>query len=89
MNPIREGLERLRESGWRHDIGTCMYLSIMGSAEQELAILDAVSLEQFPERAKLRSWDNPTFAVNDNAETTFDDIERIMEKAALRLDEIV
>lgn len=93
---VREALDLLRRDGWCKGKGFdekgrhCIVgagISVHYSAEDALA-LHAVAREQYPDRIGWTTLASAA-AFNDHAETTFEDVERVMEKAALRLDEAV
>jgi hypothetical protein len=100
-NPERVVLETLQGgSKWTkqtyEDGGGRMCL--VGAARKKrcaskLSNLAAVIKEQYPERtfdpAPISSSSGTVIAFNDHAKTTWADVERVLEKAALRRDEML
>lgn len=93
---VREALDLLRRDGWckgkqedergRHCIVGAAHC--VGAYQEDFIALDAVAEQQYLDRVGSGLL-VPAAALNDHPDTTFEDIERVMEKAALRLDEAV
>lgn len=104
MNELREKLERVRAGAWtkgspfiRPEAQECLRYRRFddeGSCLSDLAgaALRQVIDEQYPDRvAAFRDlWDSCVIVgFNDDPRTTQADVERVLEKAAIRLDEVV
>lgn len=103
-NKIREGIEVLAEYGWRKNAfgnaknGFCILGAVretMGGQmfchnifnTNEHSTLRDVILEQFPDRVNPLSDVVPNF--NDHDSTKIEDVILVMEKAAIKMDEVV
>lgn len=100
-NPFEKVLDRLKEKGWRQgDYGpkqgpNCLVGGLLvvtgkkvhesyGSKESQL--LDKVVTEHYSDRAIVGNMTHiPNF--NDHPDTTFTDVERVLEKAAVKWEE--
>ena len=92
-NPFEKVLDRLREKGWRQ--GSMGDLEkgpncIAGAGNSVLMahhyrILESILDDQYPERTSGRMCPTPNF--NDHPDTTFSDVERVLEKAAVKWEE--
>lgn len=95
-NPFREGLEVLREKGWcqgaiEDDKGRkCAIggLLLTNPTTNSLPFLAEITEELFPDRYRI-SNKHPVAIFNDHPHTTFEDVEAVFEKAAVRWDERV
>ena len=100
MNKIREALEYLDGGGlWiKGDFegpdGTCCLLGaldVVGAeilGREESAVEDTIR-EQYPDRFNPYGNLRPVAMFNDDLRTTWLDAERVMKKAAMKLDELV
>lgn len=100
-NPFEKVLDRLREKGWRKGdygpksgpnciVGGLLEITGMTIRESYLSpekvMLDSIVTEQFWERAvRGRMTHIPNF--NDHPDTTFSDVEKVLEKAAVKWEE--
>ena len=93
-NPFEKVLDRLREKGWQKGgygpaagpnciAGAAMYVEQTCPFD----ILDKLVGEQYPERAKHQISLGITAFFNDHSDTTFTDVERVLEKAAVKWEE--
>jgi hypothetical protein len=105
MNKIDAMLSQLREYGWTKeeyfgDDGTCCILGAhknqvqIGNESGYSNLVGAVILEQYPDRLDIAPHLGATTWVyipefNDHEDTTFADVELVLEKASLRLEEEV
>lgn len=103
MNSIREA-SKVIQRGWikgqssdgqgKFCMSGAMYCVTAGGDAFQHAVkaLDEVVLEQFPDRVHIVDGRNllgmATICFNDNAETTKEEVLAVMEKAAIKLDEI-
>lgn len=93
-NPFEIVLDRLREKGWQKgDFGpsegpNCIYGAIT-AVEVNFHAVDASVVkivgEQFSDRTLLKEHKGVAF--NDHPDTTFTDVERVLEKAAVKWEE--
>lgn len=84
-----EALELLRRDGWYKGpaMGKAKCTAVacyMAGAQRDFAVVRAVVMEQFPDRGNGSIVD-----FNDHPDTTFEDIELVLTKAAIRRDEAV
>lgn len=105
MNTIDRMLDHLRTNGWtqgkyERPSGACCilgaHIAVTGSQKLGSAVTNEIGkvfYEQFPERAMYTVAAGAEYAcvpdLNDHPDTTFDDVEMVLEKASLRLDEAV
>ncbi len=77
---------------------TCLYIALMlahgdewsEAYRRDMDVLRGVCLEYFPERADLDSKAETTIIqVNNHPDTTYGDVETLLEKAAIRSDEVL
>lgn len=60
------------------------------ASSQEVALLRSIAMEQYPERFKTIPEQDPTIAqFNDHGDTTWEDVERVFEKAIARAEEMI
>lgn len=98
-NPAENILDALRKNGWGKGqsvskdgaicVGHACEWSMM-SMDKTLGALLPVLNEQFPERLNWMHYKiglGPVVAFNDHPDTTFADVERVLEKAAIRWEE--
>lgn len=103
MNPIRKALENLPGRWHKGSLtdrrGNYCGIGHVLCAAQQLGITDTnplgdllneVAHEQFPDRTQRAPWSNgPTFAdFNDCGDTTEEEVIMVMEKAAIKWEEI-
>lgn len=87
-----DALDLLRRDGWCKDVAEtgdgrrCLLGAgvAAGYSTDDCFALHAVAKEQYPERLRLRTDLSPAAAFNDHPDTTFADVERVIEKAAIR-----
>lgn len=97
-NPFEKVLDRLREKGWQkgwfgdHRGPNCLvgahmntYCSTIKQFKQWTDNLIPILLAQYPDRIKGSMAEIPNF--NDHPDTTFTDVERVLEKAAVKWEE--
>ena len=96
-NPFEWVLDRLREKGWMKGsfgpthgpnclVGASQNVPLPGIGWERLCDrVDMVVKEQYPERRKGSLATVPNF--NDHPDTTFSDVERVLEKAAVKWEE--
>lgn len=100
-NPFEKVLDRLREKGWHKGdygfasgpnclVGGLLFATGMNIQEScnspESETLDKIVMEQYWGRAIRGSMTHiPNF--NDHPDTTFTDVERVLEKAAVKWEE--
>ena len=93
-NPFEVMLDRLRHVGWQqgHEGGisgpNCLhgaarYTGITGYGAFILTIIQ----EQYPEHSAFPGWQPTIMSFNDHPDTTFADVERVLEKAAVKWEE--
>lgn len=77
---------------------TCLYIALHRAHDRtdsneylrDVAVLRDVCLEYFPERTNAYSCRESTLIqVNNHSDTTYGDIEMLLEKAAIRADEVL
>lgn len=94
-NPFEKVLDRLREKGWMQgrfggpNGPNCIYGAAgnVGVSNDIEAVLDVIET-QFPDRMKDKaSYHHPGPHFNDHPDTTFTDVERVLEKAAVKWEE--
>lgn len=94
-NPFEKVLGRLREKGWaqgatRTRNGRCLVGATTMPILEWWLILRSVVATEYPER---RGWATDCMATdcvacfNDHPDTTFSDVERVLEKAAVKWEE--
>lgn len=91
-NPFEKVLDRLREKGWCKggfdgpDGSHCIVGAFRGFLSMaRLQSLEGILREQYPDRIAGRLCPIPNF--NDHPDTTFADVERVLEKAAIKWEE--
>lgn len=88
-------LEVLRRDGWykgglQDARGARCINGALMVAPSSILHISGVILEQFPDRVKLYANGSPSIAFfNDHPDTTFADVELVLEKAQIRYDEAV
>jgi hypothetical protein len=98
MNEAEAGLAYLREHGWlqvefgdRGVPGPACLMALYSRKDilspSTYRVMQAVIAEQYPER--WYGYSETVMGFNDHRDTTFADIERVLEKTAVRLDEAV
>lgn len=91
-NPFEKVLDRLREKGWYKggftgpDGSQCVVGASRGICNtQFFSLLEEILRDQYPDRLSGRLRPTPNF--NDHPDTTFSDVERVLEKAAVKWEE--
>lgn len=91
-NPFEKVLDRLREKGWKKggmgpDTGpNCIAgASQVTHAGMDYQFLERIIKEQYPDRIHGDMMPTPNF--NDHPDTQFSDVERVLEKAAVKWEE--
>ena len=93
-NPFEKVLDRLREKGWHKGgfYGPAETSCILGASiscmtgKGFMSILRPIIEGQYPDRIT-DSLFGPISAFNDHPDTSFSDVERVLEKAAVKWEE--
>ena len=92
-NPAEKILDRLREKGWiKGRLGTaggpnCMAGAGLFQGLKCKALILSIIREQYPDRSTFPEWEVTIPSFNDHPDTTFADVERVLEKAAGKWEE--
>lgn len=94
-NPFEKVLDRLREKGWRKGdflkgestciVGASMALGSVIPHANGYTVLRVMITDQYPDRLTGKFGLIANF--NDHPDTTFSDVERVLEKAAVKWEE--
>lgn len=94
-NPFEKVLDRLREKGWhKGSLGSTLGPNCIYGAAVELRLTQGIDglipviRSQFPDRlVQMPDYHHPGPTFNDHPDTTFSDVERVLEKAAVKWEE--